>query len=556
MHKHFNTAGPNEPDLHYQIDPLSRFDLANMLDFIAQRRYFVLHAPRQTGKTTCLRALCKYLNAQGDYASLYINIEGAQAARNDIAGAAQVLVGQLATQAVLVLKHDLINLNREALMAKGAYEAFSNALRLLSETLPKPLVLFIDEVDSLVGDTLISLLRQIRSGYTDRPAHFPQTVILCGVRDVRDYRMTMADGEVITGGSAFNIKAESLRLGDFSRAEMTALYQQHTDATGQSFNDEALELAWTSTQGQPWLVNALAEQAVWKTKENLDRTVKIDLQRMRDAREALILRNDTHLDQLAAKLNEPRVRSVIEPMLMGERASAHEDDEQYVIDLGLIRKDAVSKSTLPANAIYAEILPRVLSRIAQSSLHTDDIRSSWQDATGRLNPRQFLLNFLDFWREHGESMMQSVSYHEAAPHLVLMAYLQRVINGGGRSSALSSHASCAAERAHMDVRTGQAGAGCVGRIEREYAAGSGRLDLLVIVGAQHMAIEVKVWRTGRKDPLIDGLQQMQRYLQRLNLDQGNLVIFDQRNDAAIWDERMHVDEAHTADGKSVMVLRA
>ena len=85
-------------------------------------------------------------------------------------------------------------------------------------------MLFIDEVDSLVGDTLISLLRQIRSGYTDRPAHFPQTVILCGVRDVRDYRMTMADGEVITGGSAFNIKAESLRMGDFSWAEMTALY--------------------------------------------------------------------------------------------------------------------------------------------------------------------------------------------------------------------------------------------------------------------------------------------------------------------------------------------
>jgi type II secretory pathway predicted ATPase ExeA len=526
-----------------------------MLDFIAQRRYFVLHAPRQTGKTTCLRALCKYLNAQGDYASLYINIEGAQAARNDIAGAAQVLVGQLATQAVLVLKHDVINLNREALMAKGAYEAFSNALRLLSETLPKPLVLFIDEVDSLVGDTLISLLRQIRSGYTDRPAHFPQTVILCGVRDVRDYRMTMADGEVITGGSAFNIKAESLRLGDFSRAEMTTLYQQHTDATGQKFSDEALELAWTSTQGQPWLVNALAEQAVWKTKENLDRTVEIDLQRMRDAREALILRNDTHLDQLAAKLNEPRVRAVIEPMLMGERASAHEDDEQYVIDLGLIRKDIVTKSILPANAIYAEILPRVLSKIAQSSLHTDDIRSSWKDSNGKLNPRQFLLNFLDFWREHGESMMHSVPYHEAAPHLVLMAYLQRVINGGGRSSALSSHASCAAERAHMDVRTGQAGAGCVGRIEREYAAGSGRLDLLVIVDNQHMAIEVKVWRTGRKNPLIDGLQQMQRYLQRLNLDQGYLVIFDQRNDAAIWGERMHIDEAQTADGKAVMVLR-
>ena len=524
MQKHFNTAGPNKPELHYELDPLARIDLASVLDLIAQQRYFVLHAPRQTGKTTCLLAMRDYLNSQNDYAALYINIEGAQAARNDVASAAQVLVGQLALQAKLLLGIESIEQQRTALLARGAFEAFTHALRLLSESLAKPMVLFIDEVDSLIGDTLISLLRQIRAGYTDRPKNFPQTIVLCGVRDVRDYRMTMADGEVITGGSAFNIKAESLRLGDFSRAEMTALYQQHTDATGQAFSTEALDLAWESTRGQPWLVNALAEQAVWKTKANLDRAISIDLTRMRDAREALIIRNDTHLDQLSDKLREPRVRAVIEPMLIGERSEAHEADEQYVLDLGLIRRDLKSKTTLPANSIYAEVLPRVLSRVAQNSLHPDDVHSSWRDASGRLNPRQFLLNFMDFWREHGEAMVRSVPYHEAAPHLVLMAYLQRVINGGGR-------------------------------IEREYAAGSGRLDLLLIYADQKMAIEVKVWRTGRKDPLIEGLQQMQRYLHRLDLNEGFLVIFDQRSDALLWQERMYVEAAQTTDGKSVVVLR-
>ena len=179
--------------------------------------------------------------------------------------------------------------------------------------------MLLDEVDSLIGDTLISLLRQIRAGYTDRPKYFPHAMILCGVRDVRDYRMTTADGEVITGGSAFNIKAESLRLGDFSRTELVAQYQQHTDATGQIFCEEAIELAWPYTQGQSWLVNALAEQAVFKTKENLDRSIAIDLEKTRTAREALILRNDTHLDQLADKLKEERVRRVIETMLMGVR---------------------------------------------------------------------------------------------------------------------------------------------------------------------------------------------------------------------------------------------
>jgi type II secretory pathway predicted ATPase ExeA len=524
MQIHFNTAGPSKPGLHYQIEPLSRFDLAAIISLIEQERYFVLHAPRQTGKTTCLLALRDYLNQHNKYTALYVNVETAQARRNDVSAAMLGIASQLSEKIAFALKKPELE---SVLMAQAKNTDGSDVLRKMlaaaSEQSARPLVVFLDEVDSLVGDTLISLLRQIRAGYTDRPSHFPQTIILCGVRDVRDYRMTMSDGEVITGGSAFNIKAESLRLGDFSRAELLALYHQHTDTTGQEFSEEAIELAWQSTQGQPWLVNALAEQAVWKTKENLDRKITIDEEKMRAAREALILRNDTHLDQLTDKLREERVRRVIEPMLMGVQGDATDADLQYLMDLGLIRRDS-HKNAVPANQIYAEVLPRVLSNTTQNNMHSDDILPSWQDAAGRLNPRQFMLNFFDFWREHGEVMMQSAPYHEAAPHLVLMAYLQRVINGGGR-------------------------------IEREYAAGSGRLDLLVIVGTQRMAIEVKVWRDKQKDPLAAGLLQTEKYLQRLDLATGYLVIFDRRTRAPKWDKRMRIENAQTAGGQAVLVLR-
>ena len=82
----------------------------------------------------------------------------------------------------------------------------------------------IDEIDSLVGDTLLSVLHQLRAGYAERPRRFPQSVILCGVRDVRDYRIrSSAENAIIAGGSAFNVKAESLRLGDFSQAEVESL---------------------------------------------------------------------------------------------------------------------------------------------------------------------------------------------------------------------------------------------------------------------------------------------------------------------------------------------
>ena len=47
-----------------------------------------------------------------------------------------------------------------------------------AQSSPKPVILFLDEVDALVGNTLISLLRQIRSGYAQRPEAFPQTIVL------------------------------------------------------------------------------------------------------------------------------------------------------------------------------------------------------------------------------------------------------------------------------------------------------------------------------------------------------------------------------------------
>jgi hypothetical protein len=263
---------------------------------------------------------------------------------------------------------------------------------------------------------------------------------------------------------------------------------------------------------------------VWKNKAHWDRSIVIDASKMRIAREELIMRNDTHLDQLMDKLREERVRRVIEPMLMGLAGQATEADRQYVLDLGLIRRSNLG-DFIPANQIYAEVLPRVLSQATQAEIHSERVRPNWQHANGRLDPQQLLLNFLDFWRVHGEVMMQSAPYHEAAPHLVLMAYLQRVINGGGR-------------------------------IEREYAAGSGRLDLLLEFSVDQMAIEVKVWRDKQPDPLIEGLEQIERYLSRLKLGAGFLVLFDRRSNAAAWGERMRTEQAQTASGKAIMVLRA
>jgi len=80
----FNTEGPVRSEDHYYLPPLRRWNLDEILELIERKKYFVLHAPRQTGKITCLLALMDHLNREGRYRTLYANIEGAQTAREDV----------------------------------------------------------------------------------------------------------------------------------------------------------------------------------------------------------------------------------------------------------------------------------------------------------------------------------------------------------------------------------------------------------------------------------------------------------------------------------------
>jgi hypothetical protein len=128
-------------------------------------------------------------------------------------------------------------------------------------------VLFFDEIDAMVGDTVIGVLRQLRAGFPQRPEHFPWSVILCGMRDVRDDTLASGGNPPRIGfSSPFNVKVASSRLGDFSFDEVRGLYAQHTADTGQSFTEAAVARAFELSAGQPWLVNSLAREIVDKMK--------------------------------------------------------------------------------------------------------------------------------------------------------------------------------------------------------------------------------------------------------------------------------------------------
>ena len=169
------------------------------------------------------------------------------------------------------------------------------------------------------------------------------------------------------GGSAFSFLAESLRLADFCEREVRELLGQHTDETGQQFTEAAITEVFRLTHVQPWLVNALANEACFEKAGVRDRSREVGLTAVTEARERLILRRDTHLDELVHKREEPRVRRVIEPILSGEPQVLpfRTEDLQYVRDLGLVTR---TKPTAIANPIYQEVIPRELTYPQQESM--------------------------------------------------------------------------------------------------------------------------------------------------------------------------------------------
>jgi AAA-like domain len=516
MPRWFNTAGPCRADIHYMLPPSVR--LPQMDRLIAQENYFVIHAPRQTGKSTAMLSLAQQLTESGRYAAIMVSVEVGSPFNNDPQRAETAILSSWRSAARVYLPPELRPPAKEE-MAVG--QGIEETLRQWAEASPRPLVVFIDEIDSLQNETLLSVLRQLRNGYPSRPRAFPQSLGLIGLRDVRDYKAASGGSDRLDTASPFNIKVESLTLRNFNAQEVVELCSQHTSDIGQVFTPESLQHLYDLTQGQPWLVNALARQMTEFIVT--DPTIPLTIEHVEQAKEILIQRKDTHLDSLAQRLREPRVRSIIEPMLAGrELGEIPDDDRQFLVDLGLVRRDPEGGLVI-ANSIYREVIPRVLTGGTQDSLPR--IAPTWLTATGELDCDRLLEAFLAFWRQHGEPLLRSAAYHEIAPHIVLMAFLHRVVNGGGT-------------------------------LDREYAIGSDRMDICLRYGKITLGIELKVWRDRRPDPLTKGLEQLESYLARLGLETGWLVIFDRRSNQPPIEERTITEIGQTSSGRMVTVIRA
>ncbi len=481
----------------------------SLIRLVRAEKYFVHHAPRQTGKSTLLIDFCHRLNEEGVYTALYINVEGAQTTRNDVERCLKSILSEIeGRQSIMLPENERLSV--EPFQKDLSETSLNNFLRSWAQANTKPILLVIDEIDSLTGDSLIAVLRQLRAGYDLRPKAFPQSIILNGVRDLRDYRIySKAEDTWLTGGSCFNIKSESIRLEDFALEQVEDLYSQHSAEHGQGFEKGVVEEIYRLTQGQPWLCNALGDQLCFHIGK--DKSV-VSMKDLYAAKESLILRRDTHIDQLYAKLDEERVRDIVMPIVLGTQLlRPRESDVQYCIDLGLLSN---TKPPKIANPIYQEILPRELSWPTQQFLPIEPPEFFKQ---GKLDMQKLMQRFVEFYRENAH---EDFFYKEITPHILLQAFLQRIINSGGR-------------------------------IEREYALGRKRMDLGVIYKNQKFAIEIKIESSEKSRE--ESLEQIASYMDTLGLKQdGYLCVFDRKFEKT-WEERYSWNEVKYS-GKTIQVI--
>ncbi|GHT15710.1 hypothetical protein AGMMS4956_16290 [Bacteroidia bacterium] len=261
MAHYFNVAGPCNAAKHYMIEASSR--LTGITELINQEQYFVIHAARQSGKTTFLLDLANRINREGKYYALYCSLEGVQGIIDPKEGIPAVV--RRIEKALRFSNIPNVNFAKDA-DYNDYTGVLATELTVLSMSLDKPLVIFFDEADCLSEGTLISFLRQLRSGYTMRfQVPFVHSIIFAGTRNICDFSTRCRpESQGLADATLFGNISKILSIKNFTQEEIMSLYRQHTTETGQIFEPEAIEMVYQLSQGQPWLVNAIACEVIEK----------------------------------------------------------------------------------------------------------------------------------------------------------------------------------------------------------------------------------------------------------------------------------------------------
>ncbi|MDR3230901.1 MAG: hypothetical protein LBT65_05635 [Synergistaceae bacterium] len=535
MSRYFNITGPNREQENFSLDPLKRIDYNAIEGMIARGRYFTVCSPKQSGKTTLLLALQKKINDEGKCRCFYCNVEGAQPTDNDIASGVRLVLSRLAEGAEIDFGDSWPYQNFASILEhvgpEGALIAFFERWRMQERAPLPPIMLMLDGVDLLSGKTLASLLRQMRTGQVSGPKHFLQSAIFSGVQDVRDMDIDIGENKFLSGRGGSDIREKAIVLYNFTQNEIKELCDQYTTETSQAFQENAYSRVFALTGGRPWLVNAILCEALYEMGFGDDPSRTITYGMIEAAKDHFIARQDAYMEQLAIKLTDPSVRTTLFPILTGGnwKRRPPREDLVYLEDLELIRRSPTGWG-IPS-AIYREIIPMVMGRGLKDELvHVVD-RTQFVRPDGRLDFRGMIEFYQKLFCENFLTWGRRYELEGVLAQMLLFAFLHFIL--GDR-----------------------------GRMECDYALGTGRIDMSVGWGyslpggerrEERFVIELRLFdNTKSHDVMVlNGLAQTVAYAQPRRAQDVFMLILDE-DDTKTWYDRLFREE-HEHSGMKVHV---
>lgn len=411
----FNTSGPVNEKEHFCISPIKRLDSRKVYQLILQKKYFLIHGPKQSGKTSYLLTLANYLNRKGQFKCLYLNVESVRGTQENFEESIKNILYELSSRARDAFGDDFLEeIVTTQIEKRGPYHALNELLTLWAKNSSRPIVLLMDEIDTLTGNVLTSVLSQIRAGYDKRPALFPQTIIFCGTHDIIE--------------KLFNVKDTSLRIEYLTQEEVKELILNYINYSKLTINDKAIFKIYEYSNGQPWIVNSIASELFYEMVpyKKISRITEKDVD---EAVVNLVEKKGNHLEYIIEKLREPKVKKILIPILMGDMFTdeVYDNDITYLKELGLIKSD---KEIEIANGIYKEVIPRVLINpvLYLINFNIEDFLIP----NGKLDFNKLLKSYQQFFKNHIERLIKFIDYGNAGYVLIFQSLLQKLVEFGGK----------------------------------------------------------------------------------------------------------------------------
>lgn len=481
----FNTSGACIPEEHYTI--MREALVAQGEELVAERRFFTIFAPRQSGKTTYFQLLFRRLESLG-YTTIRVSFEGMKTLsrkRFYLAFADRLARGLIEHGIETTFKFaDQLDLQRS--LANSHWSQ-------------RKLVLVIDEFEETPATVLSELLHIFRDTYQYKQHYALHSLMLVGVS-------TLA--ELITSSSSpFNI-VDQLQIPYFSSDEVQALIQQYTHESGQHFEPAVIKAIYDNTKGQPGLVNALCHHLV--TIVATDRSQPISMAHFYPTLKYFLTeRFDKNILNVIRKAREKSTFML--KLLFGETAipfTVNDPDIAYLYANGVVDNVAGYVEIivpLYSKALLTALRPK-LNGEAQEYVSAHDSFQEYVTTAG-LNVPAILTRYQEYVQRRGFHAFDTEQLKEGAWHYSLDGFINFFIQQLGGDTLV------------------------------EVPSGRGRTDILILCKGRKYIIETKIFLS--QTQVEHGKQQLADYCISENIAEGFYVVFTQKhqaNDILFFDE--------------------